>query len=264
MSTSTTSTPSGGPCASTCPSSLQAFKGAKVENAHHWKLLLPALQCRGLRWGTVLYEDQEAWTGVNAVAVSRCHTPTVSGTTKSTVPELESGVPTSPTTTSNGSIYKASAPPRSAPPDFAPRVTASSTPGTSANAHRDLPLFWWQVCVSGLSAGRRQHTPQGVPVLIAAADMAKTRYAGPAPTCFVSEHRPSRGLHNWSASADALSQDVACLSLADQLSPSVQLRSLVHFVFVHDVVTDFPDMRAQKKNRCESPKPAIENAVQRV
>ena len=36
------------------------------------------------------------------------------------------------------------------------------------------------------------------------------------------------------------------------------------FVFVHDVVTDFPDMRAQKKNRCESQEPVIENAVQRV
>ena len=87
MSTSTTSAPSGGPCASTCPSSLQATltrvsKGAKVENGHHWKLLLPALQCRGLRLGTVPFEDQEAWAGVNAVAVSRCHIPTVSGTTK--------------------------------------------------------------------------------------------------------------------------------------------------------------------------------------
>ena len=99
ISTLTTSALSGGPGASTCCScydvfaprrafsssqatSTRVFKGAKVEKTHRWKLLLPALVCRGLRLSTVTFEDHEVWTGLNAVAVSRCHTPTVSGTLK--------------------------------------------------------------------------------------------------------------------------------------------------------------------------------------
>ena len=92
--------------------------------------------------------------------------------------------------------------------DVAPEAAASSLPGASAVAPRELLLFCCfvaacrsshRLCPSGLSAGRRQHVPHGVSATIVFADMAEVRYMEPAQTCFLSEHGPLRGLHAFSS-----------------------------------------------------------------